>query len=277
MAPRLTERKLELNRGEIHLWFSRAQCIRDTDLIARYPQLLTPEETAKQQRYLFAQDRHAALVTRAFLRDLLSHYAPVRPADWRFTIGDKGKPEIMDPPLPLRFNLSHARDMIICAVTLHDDIGCDVESLERRADPLRIASHYFSEREVNELFSLPGERQRSRFFDYWTLKESYIKACGTGLFGVPLGDFSFAIGGGDGSRVNDDIRIAFAPSITDDSALWRSWLYYPSERNRIAISVKAASAADASGAGRRFRLFASTPLAAVQELDWGCALAEPQS
>ena len=69
----------------------------------------------KQQRYKFAKDRHDALITRAFIRDLLSYYADVLPQDWRFEKGEKDKPEIVNPPIPLRFNISHTKNLIICA------------------------------------------------------------------------------------------------------------------------------------------------------------------
>jgi phosphopantetheinyl transferase len=40
------------------------------------------------------------------------------------------------------------------------------------------------------LRALPAQRQRLRFFEYWTFKESYIKARGTGL-SIPLDQFWF--------------------------------------------------------------------------------------
>jgi 4'-phosphopantetheinyl transferase len=209
----------------------------DSDLLARYQGLLTEPERAKQQRYKFEKDRHSALVTRAFVRDLLSTYADVDPADWRMEIGPKGKPELRDPPVPLRFNLSHTPGLIVCAVTPVYDIGCDVESLGRRSDILTIADHYFSAQEVQELFSLPQEQQRSRFFDYWTLKESYIKARGLGLFALPLQSFSFAIGRATAPEVNSNVQLSFAQDIDDEPGLWSSWIFYPSEEHRIALSI----------------------------------------
>lgn len=263
------DRHLDLGDSEIHLWITRPDSIRDTALLSRYQTLLTAEESRKQQRFLFARHRHAALVTRAFLRDLLSCYADVPPADWRFAIGERGKPEIIDPPLPLRFNLSHTMGLIICAVNLVEDIGCDVENVQRRTDPLAIARQNFSATEVEELFSLPQADQKSRFFDYWTLKESYIKACGSGIFGVPLQDFSFAIGPHPAGRVNDNIRISFASSIDQRAQDWLSWLYSPNERYRIAVSVRSTALEVSADVRKRFRVFLSTPLATRSELPWG--------
>ena len=100
-------------------------------MIKKYKELLTADETIKQQRYRFDKDKHSALITRAFVRDLLSYYADVPAKQWRFAKGEHGKPEIMNAPQPLRFNISHTDKLIICAVMLNDDIGCDVENTKR--------------------------------------------------------------------------------------------------------------------------------------------------
>lgn len=144
----------KLLENDIHLWFTSPKNCHDPELLNRYKSLLTEEETQKQQRYIYSHDRHDALVTRAFVRDLLSRYVDIPPTDWRFSIGDKGKPEIINPTIPLRFNISHTKNLIICAVTLKRDIGCDVEQIERKSDVLAIADRYFSEIETKTLFQL---------------------------------------------------------------------------------------------------------------------------
>ena len=252
---------LTLNANDIHLWVCHPEQIQDQQLLSAYAKLLTPEETTKQQRYKFAKDRHSALITRAFVRDLLSCYANIRPEDWRFVKGEKDKPEIVKPPLPLRFNLSHTDGLIACAVMLDHDIGVDVENIERNNDVLAIADRYFSPVETRELFSLPEAQQRSRFFDYWTLKESYIKAWGLGL-AIPLDDFSFHIGTQTLPAMNQDIRLSFAPHRVDYPEIWRSWLLYPSQKHRMALSVRQApDTADLPATDAlNVRLMHSTPL-----------------
>ena len=251
---------LTLAPNDIHLWVTDPLQHQAPALLQRYRALLTDEESAKQQRYRFAKDQHDALITRAFVRDLLSHYASTLPQDWRFEKGEKDKPEIINPPLPLHFNLSHTQGMIICAVTLNDDIGCDVEYIERDNDILNIADRYFSTSEVQELFSLPESGQRSRFFDYWTLKESYIKAWGLGL-AIPLGDFSFHIGKAESTYLNSNIKLGFAPHRIDYPEIWQSWLLYPSETHRLAVSLRSEDKTP-----RQLRLFRSTPLIEFKEI-----------
>ena len=260
---------LNIKKNEIHLWQVNPDNIREPELLNQYKTLLSADETIKQQRYKFSHDRHDALITRAFVRDLLSYYADIAPNDWRFDKGEKDKPEIVNPPLPLRFNISHTKSLIICAVTLENDIGCDVENTTRSNDVLAIANRYFSAIETNELFSLPKEQQRHRFFDYWTLKESYIKAWGLGLT-IPLKDFSFNITDvivekNTPFTIKSAISLSFAQHRVDNANRWRNWLLYPNnnEPHRIAIAIREKE--NNQRKAYQLRYFNSTPLLGYQE------------
>lgn len=269
LAAQKSKNSLNINQGEIHLWQVNPSEIADTELLDKYKNLLSGDETIKQQRYKFANDRHDALITRAFIRDLLSYYADIAPSDWQFEKGEKDKPEIVNPPIPLRFNISHTKNLIICAVTLENDIGCDVENTTRNNDVLAIADRYFSPAETKELFSLPKEQQRHRFFDYWTLKESYIKAWGLGL-AIPLKDFSFHITDNLSNSplpfaIKDNISMSFAEHRVDNANVWRNWLLYPegNEQHRIAIALRAKN--QNQDISYKLRCFNSTPLLGYQE------------
>lgn len=261
---------LKIKKNEIHLWQVNPEEITQPELLNKYKGLLSDDETKKQQRYKFIHDRHDALITRAFVRDLLSYYAEVAPKDWHFDKGEKDKPEIVNPPLPLRFNLSHTKGLIICAVTLEDDIGCDVEDTTRSNDVLSIANRFFSPSETEELFSLSEEKQRHRFFDYWTLKESYIKAWGLGL-AIPLKDFSFTIidelfEQNTYFTIKNSIRLSFAEHRDDNAERWRNWILYPegNEQHRVAIALRAKN--NNQDTAYQLRCFYSTPLVGYQIL-----------
>ena len=270
-----SKQKLSLANNEIHLWMTKPEELLGNDeLLTSYATLLTSTELVKQQRYKFAKDRHDALITRAFIRDLLSYYADIAPQDWQFEKGSKDKPEIINCPLPLRFNISHTKNLIICAVTLVDDIGCDVENTGRSNDVLAIAERYFSPKESTELFALPEAEQRNRFFDYWTLKESYIKAWGLGL-AIPLTDFSFNINDTekhhkDSFTLKSDISLSFAEHRVDEPQIWRSWLVYPSasidekQEHRIALSLRAKT--DNQKTDYQLRFFNTLPLLGYHEI-----------
>jgi len=262
---------LSIKQNEIHLWQVNPDNITQPELLNKYKELISEDETIKQQRYKFSHDRHDALITRAFVRDLLSYYADIAPSDWRFDKGEKDKPEIVNPPLPLRFNISHTKGLIICAITLENDIGCDVENTTRSNDVLAIANRYFSSIETKELFSLPKEEQRHRFFDYWTLKESYIKAWGLGL-AIPLKDFSFNITDTLVEKntpfiIKNAIRLSFEPHRVDNADRWRNWLFYPNGngQHRIAIALRAKE--NNQNIAYQLRCFSSTPLLGYQALN----------
>jgi len=255
--------KPNLKADEYHVWYTKPQLCRDLGLLHRYKQLLTEQETEKQQRYIFEKDRHDALVTRAFIRDVLSQYMPKAPQDWRFTKGKQGKPEIIEPSLPLRFNISHTKELIVCAVTLVNDIGCDVEYIERKTDVAAIADRFFSTLEIKELFGLHEAKQRSRFFDYWTLKESYIKAWGQGL-AIPLSDFSFNIGESNSGKQNANINLSFSSKRKDDPKCWKSWLFYPNQQHRISVSIRSVTT-QIKNDDYKVRFFETTPLVNYQE------------
>ncbi|RLA04089.1 MAG: 4'-phosphopantetheinyl transferase [Gammaproteobacteria bacterium] len=266
---KIKQNQIVLSDSEVHLWFVKPQDCLDPALLESYKALLTKEETTKQQRYIFEKDRHDALITRAFVRHLLSCYMDLPPSDWRFSKGEQGKPELINPTMALRFNISHTKHLIICALTLNHDVGCDVEHIDRKSDVLAIADRFFSKIETKELFSLPESEQRQRFFDYWTLKESYIKAWGQGL-AIPLKDFSFHIGRAASNDCNNNIRLSFVPEREDNADLWQSWLFYPGPQHRIALSVK--NIADLKGdrgplEPYRVRFFESTPLVNFKEVE----------
>ena len=156
------------------------------------------------------------------------------PDAWRFSVGAHGRPAIEGPAgaPALHFNLSHTRGLVACAVGREPLLGVDVEAIDRTAASTRIAERFFAPSEVDALRRLPPEEQRERFFRFWTLKESYIKATGLGL-SVPLDQFWFAL------TPSEPVAIEFGARITDDGSRWRFAERQPTPRHRLAVAVGA--------------------------------------
>lgn len=256
---------MQISANEIHVWLASCADIEDPTLLDRYRRLMSAAEIERQQRYRFERDRHRDLIARALVRTTLSHYAATSPADWCFHKGEHGKPEIIKPenikskniepeniesPLPLRFNLSHSRDRVVCAVALQHDIGVDIEYTERHNDVLGIAKNFFSAGENEDLLALPVDKQRDVFFDYWTLKEAYIKARGEGI-SLGLANFSFLLQ--QQQQQQQPIGIRFAPSFGDNAAAWQFRLYRPSPDYRMALAWRRPGPT-------RVRLFEGVPM-----------------
>lgn len=206
------------------------------DALARvdsYRPLLSTDEHERMARFVFDRDRLAFLLTRALVRTTLSRYASIPPADWRFINNAYGRPEILDRPqgVPdLRFNISHTHGLIACAVTIGREVGVDVEHVNRRLTH-DVAGRFFASSEVSDLHRLPEADQPRVFFDYWTLKEAYIKARGFGL-SMPLGDFAFRL------DPPNPPEIAFEASLDDDPATWQFMQDWPTPQHRFALAVR---------------------------------------
>ena len=198
-----------------------------------YRALLSPDERDRMARLVFERDRRRFLLTRALVRTMLSRYTGVRPADWSFIANVHGRPEILDRPrgVPdLRFNLSHTEGLIACAVTIGREVGVDVEHIGRRLTH-DVAGRFFAPREVSDLRKLPEDEQHRAFFDYWTLKEAYIKARGFGL-ALPLADFAFKL------SPPAPPQITFEPSLPDDAATWQFHQEWPTPLHRLGLAVR---------------------------------------
>lgn len=225
---------LELRPDQVDLWLAFPDEIRDRQLLDQYRQLLTDEERAQERRFHFANDQHRYLVTRALVRTVLSRYAPVAPEHWAFSTNAYGKPEIANDDRTARkisFNISHTHGLIVLGITGDKSLGLDTENVCARQAPIDVARHYFSADEVAALHTLPANMQHDRFFQYWTLKEAYIKARGMGL-SIPLNQFSF--------HLPHDVHpgILFHSLPDDHASRWRFWQVRVSSEYLMAICVE---------------------------------------
>lgn len=218
---------LPLPAGDIHLWFCPHGEAGDPALDAAYRALLTPQELQQKDRFHFARDRYRYLLTRVLVRSVLSRYAPVQACDWRFASGSFGRPRIDGETHGLDFNLSHTTGLIVLAVARDIELGVDVENL-RRSAVLEAVDHYFAPSEAQSLNALPPASQPHRFFELWTLKESYIKARGMGLQ-IPLDSFAFAL---DTPR---DIGFTLADPRDDPTHHWHFLQLQPTLDHMVAI------------------------------------------
>lgn len=169
----------------------------------RFRPVLSAEERLRAEKFLRADDRRRYVTTRGVLRHLLGSYLAALPTDLRFCKNEFGKPQLADPPAPLRFNVSHSGDIGIIGFALGREIGVDVE--HRRPGLARepIAERFFSPAEVRQLRSLTADQQEAAFFACWTRKEAYVKAIGRGM-GLALDQFEVTLGPDDPVRLVAD-------------------------------------------------------------------------
>ncbi|MEE3239749.1 MAG: 4'-phosphopantetheinyl transferase superfamily protein [Pseudomonadota bacterium] len=240
----------------ITLFVTRCSRI-DKAAITAYRTILSKSELDRNQRFRFAKDRHRDLISRALLRTELGKAVSLPPDAIELERGKHGKPQLAPSMQPMAeqvtFNVSHAGDWVILALS-SEPVGIDIEYTPRNNDVMAVADRYFYGAELKELQAFSPSEQRERFFDYWTLKEAYIKARGEGI-SLGLANFGFSI------TSENTIRISMRPCLNDCPDDWQFWSLTPENDYRLALALKSSSRA-------RLACYESVPLRYTEKLDW---------
>ncbi len=96
--------------------------------------------------------------------------------EFNLEYNEYGKPYLKDKK-DFFFNISHSKEYIIL-VSDNKDLGIDIEYIKNRN--LDIMERIFTIEEQE--YILMQEDKIKAFYEIWTLKESYIKALGLGLY-----------------------------------------------------------------------------------------------
>jgi len=149
-------------------------------------ELLSADERARADHFAYEKDRVRFVVGRGTLRRILASYAGARPDDIRFTYGDHGKPMLANvtESKGIEFNASGSADLAVCAVTIGERLGIDIELCRPIADEVFV-EQCLAPVERDEYLALSSDERPAFFYRIWTLKEAYLKATGVGL-SVPV-------------------------------------------------------------------------------------------
>lgn len=217
---------------DVHVWYAWTDVCDSAPARAYYLSLLSEEETARINRFAFDHLRFEYLLTRALCRTTLSVYADVPPQAWRFVAGRHGRPALAETfsELRLDFNLTNCSSLVACVIARDVEVGIDAERICAFEDTEAIAQQSLSARETAMMRTIPVARHQERLCELWTLKESYLKALGTGLSVQPtLCGFDFE---------NGEIRASFDRTLADDPSRWQFRLSAPNPEHRLAIAVR---------------------------------------
>ncbi len=168
-------------RSGVYIYYARVPAVPRP--AARYLDWFSAEERARYERFYFDADRQVFLTAHALQRLVLGEWAQVDPSDLQFDLLENGKPVVAAGTSgeELHFNLSHTRGLVACAVSRTCPLGVDVEGIDAQRELGGVARRILSATEYREWKSRSGAARVRRFFEYWTLKEAYIKALGVGL------------------------------------------------------------------------------------------------
>jgi 4'-phosphopantetheinyl transferase len=143
---------------------------------------LTAAEKRRAQRLLVPHARAAFVATRSALRQILSGYLGICPVEIAFQLGSHGKPRLATVhDSPISFNVSHTREISLCAIASACAIGVDVEAHVEVPDLLRLAKRVCGPDELERLEATRGQDRVATYYRCWSKKEAILKAVGDGL------------------------------------------------------------------------------------------------
>ena len=177
-----------LERDEVHLFLAA------TDLppgqLESLSSLLTAGEREQFRKFRMPEKRAEAILSRALLRERLSHFTGIAPPAIALTYNPHGKPE-MDGTA-IRFNISHTAGHVLLGVSRDHELGVDIESPRSQMEHENLAKRFFTAGEHAALMATPARDRVRAFFRCWTRKEAILKGMGRGIsagldtFEVPL-------------------------------------------------------------------------------------------
>lgn len=178
--------------GCVQVWLATFPS--DAGELSRLAGRLSPDERLRAGRLIDPEVRSRFAAGRGFLRETLGRYLGEEPERLVFGTGEFGKPFLAGGVKrgDLRFNISHAGNRLLLAVTTGKEVGVDLEFVRSDLDYPEMAKHYLSVRERSELLALPRNERLAAFYRLWTRKEAYLKGSGTG-FSLPCTDFDVSL------------------------------------------------------------------------------------
>ncbi len=139
--------------------------------------LISPEKQRKIVRYRKPENAYQILWAELLIRALIRERTGLSNNQIVFGRNRFHKPFLCSDT-SIHFNLSHSGNRILCALDT-EPVGVDIERIQEIKPGLVELTLSSCERKKYNLMS--PEIRLSYFFSIWTLKESYVKAMGTGL------------------------------------------------------------------------------------------------
>lgn len=150
-------------------------------VLSHYLGFLSSAEKLRYDQY-HPKAARLFLISRVLVKTVLADKLGISPHQVNIQLHPNGKPFVQGSKA-VYFNLTHSADVIILAVTEEGEIGVDIEKVDREFEWMRVDSvldlseiEWIKEKELTDSSSV-----FQRFFQIWTLKESYIKCTGEGM------------------------------------------------------------------------------------------------
>jgi 4'-phosphopantetheinyl transferase len=198
---------------------------------------ISEAESARAARFFGPRDRDRYVAARGALREILSRYTGISPREISLWVDRWGKPALASEvnSSPVQFSIAHSGDLLLVAVTVHGQVGVDVERMDQTLDWIPVAEVILSQSERIALREVPAVHRRSAFYSLWTQWEALSKAIGCGL-SLPRGAVVPVQAGGNLNGRRDNLWEG------PEGGLWRARIFTPHSGYVAALAHRAHSA-----------------------------------
>lgn len=185
LADTVRQDPIPLDENAVHLW--GIELTGSRHCLKRCAGWLDEIERHRAARFVRDDIRQRYVLAHGGLRAVLSRYLRVAPDVIALNRSATGKPfltrELRDRSA-ITFNLSHAHDRALIAVSKRQEIGVDLEFIRAGIEVEHLSKRFFTPSEHTAIMQATEDRRPTRFFRYWVAKEALLKAQGIGLRGL---------------------------------------------------------------------------------------------
>jgi 4'-phosphopantetheinyl transferase len=145
---------------------------------------LAEEELIRARRFVHDRHRRRFVVARGALREVVAAHLGSSAASLVFEYNANGKPALAAElhAAAVHFNLAHAGEVGVIALTQAGPVGVDVEAAGPDIAWEDIARRFFAAEELGRILALPQDDRSAAFCRCWTRKEAIVKAAGSSIF-----------------------------------------------------------------------------------------------
>ena len=155
-------------------------------------QYISAERYERAMKFRFEADQKRPLCAGYLLNHAIKENYPELAIPVTVSYEEKnGKPYLLEHA-NVFFNLSHSGDYVVCVLDTVP-VGIDIEKCKSFKE--NVARRFFAPDEYEDMMSVQDEAIReNRFYQYWVLKESFMKATGLGMQ-LDMKSFKVCMGG----------------------------------------------------------------------------------
>jgi 4'-phosphopantetheinyl transferase len=189
---------INLEPNAVHLWGIEIDGSRRC--LERCMGWLDEVERLRAARLVREDIRQRYILAHGGLRAVLSRYLGINPDVVTLDRSATGKPFLsrkLRDESAITFNLSHAHNRALIAVSQAQEIGVDLEFVRSDVEVADLSRRFFTHSEHTAIVRETEERRATKFFRYWVAKEALLKAQGIGLRGLPDCEIFFEAGEAD--------------------------------------------------------------------------------